>query len=510
MPFPGNLSTGTVTGTFIVTDGTPARGSVRFTAEAAYALDAAANVILVSLSRTVRLDEDGSFTVTLAATDDPDLVPADFTYRVRPMIDGLPMPAFSVSVPSGSAQDLADIAPVPGTGGTLPEGPLDPAVADLVPGPSLTHDALVDLIALEAPGGGGGGAVDSVNGHTGVVVLAKSDLSLGNVDNTSDVNKPVSTATSTAITAASTADRARSNHTGTQSAGTITGLATVATTGAYADLSGPPTIPDDSTLVHKTGTETVAGVKTFSSSPVVPDSSFTIAKTTGLQTAIDGKAAASHTHTASEVASGTLAVARIGSGTAAAGKYVDGGTGAWTTLPAGGASAPEIYPASAYGLFIMSLTPESATGSAQLDPCWSVRLPVAAGQVITRAGVAITVAGSGLSGLAGFGLYDDAGNLVTSTTNDTSVFTTAGWRFKDFPSPVAAQGSDRFVWLRGCMESGTRAFVAFRTGSDILDGGVSTHRRSYFSSNISSWPSTINPLTDGTPNGGYIPLMGLG
>ena len=33
---------------------------------------------------------------------------------------------------------------------------------------------------------------------------------------------------------------ARTNHTGTQSAGTITGLATVATTGTYADLTGKP------------------------------------------------------------------------------------------------------------------------------------------------------------------------------------------------------------------------------------------------------------------------------
>jgi hypothetical protein len=35
-------------------------------------------------------------------------------------------------------------------------------------------------------------------------------------------------------------DRARANHTGTQSAATITGLATVATSGAYADLTGTP------------------------------------------------------------------------------------------------------------------------------------------------------------------------------------------------------------------------------------------------------------------------------
>jgi hypothetical protein len=43
------------------------------------------------------------------------------------------------------------------------------------------------------------GAVDSVAGKTGVVTLVKSDVGLGNVDNTSDVNKPVSTAQQNAL-----------------------------------------------------------------------------------------------------------------------------------------------------------------------------------------------------------------------------------------------------------------------------------------------------------------------
>lgn len=50
-------------------------------------------------------------------------------------------------------------------------------------------------------GAGGGGAVDSVNGQTGVVVLTKADLGLENVDNTSDANKPISTATASALAA---------------------------------------------------------------------------------------------------------------------------------------------------------------------------------------------------------------------------------------------------------------------------------------------------------------------
>jgi hypothetical protein len=72
---------------------------------------------------------------------------------------------------------------------------------------------------------------------------------------------------------------ARANHTGTQAATTITGLATVATTGAYNDLSGRPTL----------GTAAAAATTDF--------------------------AAASHTHAASAITSGTLDVARLPVGT---------------------------------------------------------------------------------------------------------------------------------------------------------------------------------------------------
>lgn len=61
---------------------------------------------------------------------------------------------------------------------------------------------LLQMQTLLAGGGGGGGAVSSVAGKTGVVTLAKADVGLGNVDNTSDVNKPVSTAQAAAIAAA--------------------------------------------------------------------------------------------------------------------------------------------------------------------------------------------------------------------------------------------------------------------------------------------------------------------
>jgi len=46
-----------------------------------------------------------------------------------------------------------------------------------------------------------GGAVSSVAGKTGAVTLAAADVGLGNVDNTSDANKPISSATQTALNA---------------------------------------------------------------------------------------------------------------------------------------------------------------------------------------------------------------------------------------------------------------------------------------------------------------------
>jgi len=102
------------------------------------------------------------------------------------------------------------------------------------------------------PGDPATNLVSSVAGRTGAVTLGKSDVGLGNVDNTSDASKPVSTAT---------------------------------------------------------------------------------------QTALDGKAASSHTHAADAITSGTIATARLGSGAASASNFLRG-DGTWAT--AGSSSASDL------------------------------------------------------------------------------------------------------------------------------------------------------------------------
>ena len=70
-------------------------------------------------------------------------------------------------------------------------------------GATVQRASVVELIkARIADGtiaGGGGGAVSSVNTRTGAVVLDKTDVGLSAVNNTSDVAKPISTATQTAL-----------------------------------------------------------------------------------------------------------------------------------------------------------------------------------------------------------------------------------------------------------------------------------------------------------------------
>jgi hypothetical protein len=108
--------------------------------------------------------------------------------------------------------------------------------------------------------------VQSVSGRTGVVVLTSSDVGLINVDNTSDVNKPVSTLQAAADAAVQAFSIQRANHTGTQAAGTITGLAAVATSGLKADvgLSLVPNV-DATQRANHTGTQsytTITGLGT--------------------------------------------------------------------------------------------------------------------------------------------------------------------------------------------------------------------------------------------------------
>jgi len=181
--------------------------------------------------------------------------------------------------------------------------------------------------------------VQSVAGRTGAVTLAKTDVGLGNVDNTSDASKPVSTAmqtalngkantvhthvksditdfsdadyataaqgalaatavqpaaiadfeTTTQLNARDTANRNRQNHTGTQAASTISDF-TSAAAGAAPVQS----------VAGRTGTVTLAKADVGLGNV---DNTSDAAKpiSTAMQTALNGKANTAHTHVKADI-----------------------------------------------------------------------------------------------------------------------------------------------------------------------------------------------------------------
>ena len=84
-------------------------------------------------------------------------------------------------------------------------GPVD--LSDLVPtgvvltGTTALTKTTADLLYAPIDSVAGESPVTSVAGRTGAVVLSKSDVGLAEVENTSDANKPVSSATQTALNA---------------------------------------------------------------------------------------------------------------------------------------------------------------------------------------------------------------------------------------------------------------------------------------------------------------------
>ena len=120
---------------------------------------------------------------------------------------------------------------------------------------------------------------------------ARANLGLGNVNNTSDLDKPVSTATQAAIDSG-LATKANVSH--THSKAEITDLSLT-----WNDVTGKPTTFSPSAHSHTIAD--VTGLQGALDGKAASSHTHAIADVTGLQGALDGKAASSHAHTWSQI-----------------------------------------------------------------------------------------------------------------------------------------------------------------------------------------------------------------
>ena len=106
--FTRNWNTVPVTGRYLEIDGDVPEGLIVFTPAPARMIDAAALSTVIKSSYYIQLGADGRFRVDLPATDDPDVTPIPFTYRVEEQFAG--GGTFNIEVPLVYADSGIDIS----------------------------------------------------------------------------------------------------------------------------------------------------------------------------------------------------------------------------------------------------------------------------------------------------------------------------------------------------------------------------------------------------------------
>lgn len=234
-------------------------GPVQFVPMAKTTLNYASEQIISMKPYVVFPDPvDGYFEIQLPSTDDPDVNPTDFKYEVteptgRKYFIKVPHDTPTLYDPEDHLNglqviNLVHVAPDPeNPDGTvqLLKGLTGRGVEALVFDENdhliVQYDDGLTQDAGYMPG------THSVNGRSGDVTLSKADVGLNNVNNTSDANKPVSTATQQALDGKSDTGHTHDGryYTETEVDNALAGKSDTGHQHAIGDVTGLTTALDD-------------------------------------------------------------------------------------------------------------------------------------------------------------------------------------------------------------------------------------------------------------------------
>lgn len=139
MPWPNDVVTRTVTGTYVTSLGAPAVGRVTFT-PTARVVDINDDIVIEDTVPVV-LDANGAFSVELPTTDNPLLSPSSWAYEVSVRLYGVKPQKFYAILPQGDGSDV-DLnqslsGSVPVGDATIPastRGPIGPRAPGIIVG----------------------------------------------------------------------------------------------------------------------------------------------------------------------------------------------------------------------------------------------------------------------------------------------------------------------------------------------------------------------------------------
>jgi hypothetical protein len=211
-----NLTTVTITGNYVDFEGTPIEGQIRFSISEV--LRNGTDDQMVAPSSVVVPLSSGSFSVSIPATNDPDVVPNPFVYTVEESFPNGRTYEISIPYTTSGSLDLADISPDPVLSETFVAA-IDLTTWNTLESNITALDALIDQAEDKFPASGQYWYIDSAYStytalDTAFATYTALAAATHNISG-ADITSFVTSAQGYASSASSSATTAQNNSAGT-------------------------------------------------------------------------------------------------------------------------------------------------------------------------------------------------------------------------------------------------------------------------------------------------------